>query len=1765
MFGQVKKIHVDWGNDKPMKKNIGRRAVALAMALVFSFTSITYSGNISQAAAVGVDDTQTIKMNAEADDAQAEGASVEKKEPTVERADGDIDEPAEQIKCKVFVSGGEGVFYYKPNDAAADYEELQNGSVELEKGTYSIRYVGGNQKLVAVNAVESNNVIENAAISLDTTGAQWKQCWEATVTLSEDISLQAAESAVQISLQGTDVVIPDIEYVLQLTGEAEGTWNVSELPEYTLMTDASDVTLQKDGDIWKLKYSVTEDPILEEIKVDVYESGKLNASTGSDALPDFFRIFTVLNTGVTRGSDFDISTTEGMYAAVVDGILSIYHNGIAKTIELYKGRYTSYRYHFAGEQYPAAYTAFGDDEEKHTVALGEGALYLQMKNEDASSAAFGSSGEIKLISDTTAPVIEVYKNQVRQDSTSVIYLKKDDVLSVKAVEPADGSGIARLTRKAGENESLLAESQGRQLELSSLLDYTEESTELTIYAYDNVGKKETLTIEISADITLPVIEQRPGKDAYAYEGDTNYYVDSYTKEAVAATYQDIHLDTASIRADGPVSAITAPVYEAGCYTVGYQATGSGTVTFHAQDSYGNTADQVFAQVVVDTVAPVVNEGTVSVTDKDPARVAQGYRVYSPYGSLYEAEAFHEPLLSFQVTEENLWKVEVEVGDASHVITLTPNIPEGNIYTYKDIQLGETAFAKGNIKIRVYDKAKHETVYTYKNPFADKVTYVKNGAVLGVPEVMNPLLVKSGKTYVVTENGRMDMQLHISAELLVPELLELRLMRVASDGSRTQVASYREQGEHSFSMSGSGGEWDVLFHYTFSGADDGAYMIEAYYMDIALNKIISAESAVLYYIDQTPVTLSVSSAQVTHGGRTNQAVQVVYTMKEENPDFDAITYEYSSEIHSLKNNIVNITLVKPDGTRVSVPISELTTRLNDPAVWKQQNDTYTLTLEYNEQSRYETKLTVKDMMENEAFADYNFWLDTAAPDITSVDIETDYENKNNTSYNKFDASKAEITVKLKEEIVSADQISVICKTKDLVTGEEKDVVPSARTKNGNIFTYSFTLKRDFKGSISFVTSDGLNNGSSAGVDMANGIILEGKEQHQLSSAYNITENGTPNENGFYRKDVSLKFTAQDAYSGIRTIEYSLNGKKTTEDFSKQKELKTDWEKNPVYLEAMKENEGNDIKAVLTVVDNAGHKDTVEKSLKIDVTKPDISVSYDNNNVQNEKYYKDNRIATITIKELNYDAQSTSVVVYKDGIPITKTPAFHSDGRVKKAENGTQYKEYKMQLPFTEDGDYTFKVETTDLAGNKGTYVVKSEFTIDKTAPKLELHFDNNSPFKEQYFGEGRTATLTVTEHNFDPAGIVATTKATKAGAELAAPVLSSFTSNGDVYTAKIAFHEEADYSISISGVDLAGNAGDAVSEQTFTVDLSAPEILITGIKEGSSYNREVEPVVTVIDGNYDADGVVIEIIGGRNGEIKDITPVISQTDRGYSYSYPNLKYLHGYDDCYMIKATVVDKAGHEAEAVMNYRVNRFGSTYVLNDALQKMVDNYYGHASDEYSIIETNVDTLKQYQVSYTLDGEIVNLKEGTDYTVVKSADAGNWNQYEYKLKASVFEREGIYAITVASKDAAGNVTDNKAKNTIMEFCIDNTAPSCVISGVAEGQRFEKDETVSIGVEVYDNTRLGQVSVMLNGNELYTEKDLVDGKITDISIDRTVKNQSLTVISHDAAGNERVETIHFTCQVGVFDMPVWLWLMIAVAGAGVIVFLVAVRRRRKRPV
>lgn len=115
--------------------------------------------------------------------------------------------------------------------------------------------------------------------------------------------------------------------------------------------------------------------------------------------------------------------------------------------------------------------------------------------------------------------------------------------------------------------------------------------------------------------------------------------------------------------------------------------------------------------------------------------------------------------------------------------------------------------------------------------------------------------------------------------------------------------------------------------------------------------------------------------------------------------------------------------------------------------------------------------------------------------------------------------------------------------------------------------------------------------------------------------------------------------------------------------------------------------------------------------VDKTVPTINVSYNNNEAQNEKYFKAFRTATITIVEHNFDVNR---------VVITQTSSLAGNAITNPSVSWVNSGDVHIgTINYNADGDYTFDITMTDRAGNKesavdyGNSVAAKDFTVDTT--------------------------------------------------------------------------------------------------------------------------------------------------------------------------------------------------------------------------------------------------------------------------------------------------------------------------------------------------------------------------------------------------------------------------------------------------------------------
>lgn len=532
--------------------------------------------------------------------------------------------------------------------------------------------------------------------------------------------------------------------------------------------------------------------------------------------------------------------------------------------------------------------------------------------------------------------------------------------------------------------------------------------------------------------------------------------------------------------------------------------------------------------------------------------------------------------------------------------------------------------------------------------------------------------------------------------------------------------------------------------------------------------------------------------------------------------------------------------------------------------------------------------------------------------------------------------------------------------------------------------------------------------------------------------------------------------------------------------------------------------NDVKVSVYAEDWSANSVTSQpQMLKVDNKAPIVSFSFDKSDVHNGKYYKNDKTLTITVDERNFDES------YLPRVTSTTGGGYSISGWSHNGELHT------ATVTFSGDSDYTVSYDCYDLAGNKSNTENLEEFTVDKTVPVIKVSYNNNSAQNGNYYKEARTATITVTEHNFDPSKITVSTTASAGGA----PSIGGWANSGDTHTANVVFNHDADYTFTVSGLDLADNKAADYAQDKFTVDLKNPEVKITGVKDKSANNGTVAPRISISDTNFIASGVKITLKGVNKGEIKiDSLASISSSATGMNVIFKD--FPEGMDDIYTLTAKATDKAGNETKSSITFSVNRDGSTYELGSGTKALVDKKYTNKPQDLEITEMNVDDLTTIEITYSLDGKIVTLKEGEDYTITKSGEEGQWKKYLYRIKASCFEEEGNYVLNIYSEDAAHNSTTNKTKAKTIAFTVDKTAPTMVVSNLTDRGRY-KENVHEFTLNVKDNIFLAYVEVYLDG-ELFKrfEEDEIARLNGELPVDIASSNQYQTIelVSCDKAGN-----------------------------------------------
>ena len=825
--------------------------------------------------------------------------------------------------------------------------------------------------------------------------------------------------------------------------------------------------------------------------------------------------------------------------------------------------------------------------------------------------------------------------------------------------------------------------------------------------------------------------------------------------------------------------------------------------------------------------------------------------------------------------------------------------------------------------------------------------------------------------------------------------------------------------------------------------------------------------------------------------------VEFTVKAEDPSLKApsginkvmitVTGRDKSEVHEYSGTDV----IKPDAYTVKITKD----MINETA---------------HPDGKYTVKADVYDNAGNHGEASVTVLIDRTAPTAGYLSTETKGTD-NVTDFGNFYNNQTTVNISV------SDRVSKLESAVMAIGDKKYNAVINGQTA-------SFTFSEPADGDTDITITDAAGNVSVyelvrlRGTDNLlvfrnNYIICESQ-----APAVSVTENAKPNENGWYNGEVTLTTVVKDGSlaSGISEVVITVNNKsydtikynnRTTDEKTYSIVIDKEWINDVI-------NDDGSYTVKVSATDNSGNTATAEKVLYIDTVTPVIGeltgVISDSSNTGtvtinvpvSEKHFgaAGNRTLLNVKKELDGVVSESVVSTYK---PVM-------------ADN-------VQSFTFTEDGTYTITVESKDAAGNSA--VEKSiSFIIDNTNPVVSISgVTEGSCVKDSVVLE-----FNAVESNYKDNTVTIEGTRTLNG-RTTETVIDKFISNAKNSTLKQIFNEEGDYEITIKAADSAGNNAKPQTIR-FTIDTEAPAITVDGITN-ASYQGELAGIISVSDNYYESFSLsLIRSVVNYDHKTGKVN-IIDKSDVTSQFTGEIIKETYGEkvsleipkeqnnDGLYILTVTAKDRAGRETSRVVEFTVNRYGSVYTFSDNFVKLLNNPYVQAvTSDVIITEYNTGEIDKSAVSVQITRDGV-LLENPDYEIADKSKGSEWHEYEYIIRSSNFNGDGIYKISVSSVDSDGIKSETiKYDSLLATIYVDTTKPELVSVLGLDGKNFNTS-SLDVNYELFDAIGIKSVEVYLNGIKTaeITEIEELTRYLGSFTVEEGM-NQQIRLVITDLAGN-----------------------------------------------
>lgn len=698
------------------------------------------------------------------------------------------------------------------------------------------------------------------------------------------------------------------------------------------------------------------------------------------------------------------------------------------------------------------------------------------------------------------------------------------------------------------------------------------------------------------------------------------------------------------------------------------------------------------------------------------------------------------------------------------------------------------------------------------------------------------------------------------------------------------------------------------------------------------------------------------------------------------------------------------------------------------------------------------------------------------DIYNTDVDVDvkvidptengtYSGLKSITYNVYNVNIAGVETKTQEgTLFTFDKTSgealintydeAACITVDRTKNNSNTVVIEviATDNAGNTKTEKHTIQIDITAPVIDIAYDNNEVDSATYFDAVRKATIKISERNFKNEDVVITVTHTDDDGKETKTTVTPNFTVEKDGDASKVYVFDGEGRDGSEYY--------------VYTMDYTYDKDGDYKFEIDYTDLAGNKCTeknfaadtatgTEYEFTLDMTKPVIKVTYDNNDAQNGNYYKADRVATVVIAEHNLDPNG----VDKERINITVTAT--DDGKEITAPVETKWttngNTHTATITYNADGLYNFDITVKDKAGNESLDYTAETFYVDKTNPAVSITeiVDQSANNDEGDIG----FVITATDTNFDSfAPVLTVTDITGASKKLEVGTIGDIT-NGKTFTVK---NLDADgiYRITCTVVDKAGNAFSEVTLQradgsTYVENRDGDDTLVTFSvnRDGSTYEinantadlikkyyvQNVTDNVVIVETNADP---LTEYKVTLNGKelTKDTDYTVTEEGGNGSwmkYTYSINKELFADEGEYKIVVSSKDKATNDAfsdvkDATVNFVVDRTAPIVTITGLAN---DGRYQTDVQTVTLIPTDDGGALKSLIVRTVDEDGKQLKEILNLAgeELEKALADGAGKITFKIEKGLYQNVQIICDDCAvDEDGKTNVYDETIKNVSVD-------------------------------------------------------------------------------------------------------------------------------------